>query len=263
MKRRILDNLLSVVIASYATIAFSGSPHWGHEEQSTWWAIEDTSQPFPPLRYPFAECGVGKHQSPVDLDSAEINKIPLNPMEILYDVDAPAFYNSGHGVQVNTSLDYTGALKIGDESFPLIQFHFHEPSEHVLGNTRFPAELHYVHVQDDGRIVVLAVAVNVGDENPTFQAILDNTPHTAGEKNENSGLQINPAALLPPLDHPIKYYTLAGSLTTPPCSEGVQWYILPKAITISGAQLDQLKSIYTHNARLPQDLNERSLLTIQ
>lgn len=173
------------------------------------------------------------------------------------------FFNTGHAIQVNTSLKYTGALKIGEEFFPLIQFHFHEPSEHVLGDTRLPAELHYVHVRDDGKLAVLAVAITVGDENSAFQTILDNTPHIAGEKNQNSGLQINPAALLPPLDNPIKYYTLAGSLTTPPCSEGVQWYILPTAITISEAQLDQLKNFYTNNVRLHQNLNQRSLLTTQ
>lgn len=263
MKRKILNNLLVAIIASHATIAFSESepPHWNYEEQPTWWAVEDTSQ-VPPLKYPFAECGVGQRQSPVDLASAEIiNANQLNQLDLLYDVDTPVFFNSGHGVQVNTSTDYPGALKIGEETFPLIQFHFHEPSEHVVGNTKFPAELHYVHVREDGRIVVLAVAINIGDENSTFQTILDNTPHAAGEKNQNSGLQINPAALLPPLDHPIKYYTLAGSLTTPPCSEGVQWYILPKTITISEAQLNQLKSFYTDNNRLPQNINERSLLT--
>ncbi|MDV6343131.1 carbonic anhydrase family protein [Nitrosomonas sp. Is37] len=264
MKRnKILNNFLSAIIASCATSAFSAPPHFDHGEQATWWAIEDTSQEVP-LRFPFAECGVGQHQSPVDLGSAIIGETQLNPMEILYPIDTkPVFFNTGHAAQVNTSTNYPGALKIGEESFPLIQLHFHEPSEHVVGATRFPAELHYVHVKEDGRLVVLAVAINIGEENSTFQTILDNTPHASGEKNENSGLQFNPAALLPTLDQPIKYFTLAGSLTTPPCSEGVQWYILPRAITISEAQLNQLKSFYTDNNRLPQNLNGRSLLTTQ
>ncbi|SDY17139.1 carbonic anhydrase family protein [Nitrosomonas sp. Nm33] len=261
MKRKLLNNLLSAVIACCATSAFSQSPpHWDHGEQATWWAIQDTTQ-VPPLSFPFAECGVGQHQSPVDLASATIDETELNSLEISYPVDNnPVFNNTGHAVQVNTSTNYPGALKVGEESFPLIQLHFHAPSEHVVGNTKFPAELHYVHVKNDGRLVVLAVAVNLGEENPTFQTILDNTPHAAG-KNPNSGLQINPAALLPTLDQPIKYFTLAGSLTTPPCSEGVQWYILPKMITISEAQLNQLKTFYTDNNRLPQNLNGRSLLS--
>jgi carbonic anhydrase len=251
--------LISTVFVFMLQGNLMAAPHWTHEEQATWGAIEDTSQTVVPLNYPYAECSIGKHQSPIDLAAAQINDARrLNDLEIWYDVDTPVFFNSGHGVQVNTSIDYPGELKIGEESFPLIQFHFHEPSEHVIGNTKFPAELHFVHVGEEGRLVVLAVAVNIGAENTTFQTILDNTPREAEGQNTTSGLQINPNSLLPPLKHnKIDYYTLAGSLTTPPCSEGVQWYLLPEAITISSAQLDQLKAFYTNNARSPQGLNGR------
>lgn len=264
MKIKKVRNLASVIFLSYATIAFSAPPHWNHDEQPTWWAIEDTSQEVP-LRYPYAECGVGKHQSPIDLAAAEINNTkPLNTVAVQYGVDTPIFFNSGHGVQVNTSDSYTGALKIGEESFPLIQFHFHEPSEHVVGGKNFPAELHYVHVNEDGRLIVLAVAIDVGAENALFQTVLDNTPHQAEEQNSNTGIQLDPASLVPALGQGnLEYYTLAGSLTTPPCSEGVQWYLLPEIITISAAQLEQLKGFYTNNARLPQDLNGRAILSTQ
>lgn len=147
----------------------------------------------------------------------------------------------------------------------MIQFHFHEPSEHVVGGKNFPAELHYVHINEDGRIIVLAVAIDIGEENPILGTILDNMPHDEGGQNSGSGIQINPAQLLPAdLDATnLEYYTLAGSLTTPPCSEGVQWYLLPKVITISAIQLEQLKGFYTSNARAPQNLNGRSLLSTQ
>lgn len=261
MKRKLLTNLFAAVIVSYATSVFSDPPHWDHTEQENWWSLQDTSQA-PPLSFPFAECGVGQHQSPIDLSKAKIEGTEVNPLEISYPVDnAPVFFNTGHAIQVNTSTGYTGHLKIGEESFPLTQFHFHEPSEHVVGPTSFPAELHYVHVKSDGRLVVLAVAINLGDQNPVFQTILDNMPPDSGGKNQNSGLQFDPAALLPKLDQPIQYFTLAGSLTTPPCSEGVQWYILPKLITISDAQLTQLKSFYANNNRLPQNLNGRNILS--
>ncbi len=264
MKTKILRNLASAIFTCYATIAFSAPPHWNHDEQSTWWAIEDTSQDVP-LKYPYGECGIGKHQSPVDLAAATIsNTKTLNRLQALYDIDTPVFFNSGHGVQVNTSASYTGGLKIGEESFPLIQFHFHEPSEHVIGGKAFPAELHFVHINDDGRIIVLATAIDVGDENPIFQTILDNTPHGEREQNSSAGIQINPALLLPALDPKnLDFYTFAGSLTTPPCSEGVQWYLLSKVITISAAQLEQLKGFYTNNARLSQDLNGRAVLSTE
>lgn len=264
MNTKIIRNLASAIFTCYATMAVSASPHWSHDEQSTWWAIQDTTQNVP-LNYPYAECGVGKHQSPIDLAAVSINASkPLNKLAVLYGTDTPVFFNSGHGVQVNTSENYTGALMIGEESFPLIQFHFHEPSEHVVGGKNFPAELHYVHINEDGRIIVLAVAVDVGEENAIFETILNNTPHEEGGQNSSSSIQINPAQLLPDLDAAnLDYYTIAGSLTTPPCSEGVQWYLLPKVITISAAQLEQLKGFYTNNARSPQGLNGRSLLSTQ
>jgi carbonic anhydrase len=180
----------------------------------------------------------------------------------IYDTDTPIFYNNGHTIQVNTSLDYSGGLKIGEESIPLIQLHFHEPSEHVINGHHFPAELHFVHINEDGRIAVLAVAIETGTENPAFQTILDNTSVQGGEQNADSGVQFNPAALLPQQDHDnLEYFTLAGSLTTPPCSEGVQWYLLTDPITISEVQLEQFKSFYTNNARLAQDLNGRAILS--
>ncbi|WP_293007926.1 carbonic anhydrase [Nitrosomonas sp.] len=266
MNTKILRNLASTIFICYATLAVSASPHWSHDEQSTWWAIQDTTQPVP-LNYPFGECGIGKHQSPIDLATATINDSKnLNKVAALYDTDTtPTFFNSGHGVQVNTSENYAGALMIGEEAFPLIQFHFHEPSEHVVAGKNFPAELHYVHINEDGRIIVLAVAIDMGEENPILGTILDNMPHDEGGQNSDSGIQINPAQLLPAdLDATnLEYYTLAGSLTTPPCSEGVQWYLLPKIITISAAQLEQLKGFYSNNARTPQGLNGRSLLSTQ
>lgn len=263
--------ILNIVFISTAFIFMSNatihaaSPHWTHEEQSTWGAIQDSTQTVVPLNYPYAECSIGTHQSPIDLAAAKIDNTKiLNGLEVWYDVDnAPVFNNTGHAVQVNTSSGYTGELKIGEESYPLIQLHFHEPSEHVIGTTKFPAELHYVHIGADGRIIVLAVAINVGEENTTFQTILDNTPHQEGQ-NPGTGIQINPAALLPPLRHNRPdFYTLAGSLTTPPCSEGVQWYLMSEAITISSAQLEQLKGFYTNNARSAQGLNGRSVLSTQ
>ena len=126
---------------------------------------------------------------------------------------------------------------------------------------KFPAELHFVHVGQDGRLIVLAVAVKVGEENATFQTILNNVPTTSGDQNSNAGgIQIDPNTLLPPLHHQsFDYVALAGSLTTPPCSEGVQWYLLLDSISISAAQLDQLKGFYTGNARVPQNLNGRTV----
>ena len=116
-----------------------------------------------------------------------------------------------------------------------------------------------MHVRDDGKLAVLGVLIETGNENPTFQTILNNMPYEEREKNENTGISINPESLLP---HNTKdYYSVAGSLTTPPCSEGVEWYVLAEPIIISAEQLAQLKSFYSENARVPQDLNGRVVST--
>ena len=261
MNKKIVRSLASAILICHATVAIS-APHWTHEEQATWGAIQDTSQTVVPLNYPYAECSIGAHQSPVDLAAAKIdNKRRLNDLEVWYDVDTPVFFNTGHAVQVNTSTNYKGELKIGEESYPLVQFHFHEPSEHVVGGAKFPAELHFVHVGQDGRLIVLGVAITIGEENSTFQTILNNVPTTGGDQNHNAtGIQIDPTTLLPPLGHnSFDYVSFAGSLTTPPCSEGVQWYLLLDSITISASQLAQLKGFYTDNARSPQNLNGRTI----
>ncbi len=242
----------------YATTALAG-PHWDHHEQAHWGAIEDTSQTEVPLMFPYATCSIGSHQSPVDL-AAGGNKVEkLNNLKAQYHFDNPTFYNSGHAVQVNTSLEYKGQLKIGKEKYPLIQYHFHEPSEHIINGEVFPAELHFVHVRENGKIAVLGVLIREGTEHETFQTILDNVPLTPEEQNADTGIAINPKSLLP--RNKRDYYSLAGSLTTPPCSEGVEWYVLAEPISVSTSQLDQLKSFYTDNARHAQDLNGRTVST--
>jgi len=265
MKTKILANLASIIFTGYMSIAISAPPHWSYDEEPIWGAIEDAAQPVP-LRYPYAECGIGQHQSPVDLaDASIVDSRPLNKLAAKYSPDTPTFFNTGHAIQVNTSKDFTGGLKVGKELLPLIQLHFHEPSEHVFGGKKFPAELHFVHINKDGRIAVLGVVINVGKENAAFQTILDNMPHHEGEANSPSRVRFNPAKLLPSGVNAanLKYLTLAGSLTTPPCSEGVQWYILTKSITISADQLEQMKAFYSNNARSAQNLNERAILSNQ
>lgn len=237
-----------------ATVAVAEEPHWDHTMQADWGKLEDSSQTEVPKMYPFAECSIGHHQSPVDLTSTSASK-RLNRIKTLYPADTVDFYNTGHAVQVNFSDHYQGQLLVGAAAYPLIQLHFHAPSEHVIDTQTFPAELHFVHVRDDGKIAVLGVLMEIGEENQVFQTILDNMPPTEKSHNADTGIHIKPTLLLP---HGRKHYhTLAGSLTTPPCSEGVDWYILTNTITISEEQLNRLKGFYDGNARLPQALNDR------
>ncbi|TAN46628.1 MAG: carbonic anhydrase family protein [Methylococcaceae bacterium] len=236
------------------SVAFS-APHWTHEEQAEWGAIEDTSQSAVPLMYPYAECTIGAHQSPVDLSNQSKAKT-VNAPRFNYVRDATDFFNSGHAAQVNTSSDYKGGISIGADFYPLIQYHFHAPAEHVIGKTTYPGELHFVHIREDGRIAVVGVLLEEGDKpSRTVDLILRNTPTTQETHNTTSGITLNPASLLP--KEWKNFYTYAGSLTTPPCSEGVSWYVLEKPLIVTPKQIHKLKSLYENNNRLPQNLNGR------
>ena len=248
--------LSSHILAVLFTLSMVNAAEWSYEAQKHWGSIQDHNQHEIPHNYPYAVCGIGQHQSPVDLAISYASK-RLNNLKFRYYADAPSFFNTGHAVQVNLSNDYQGELLIGKEAYPLIQMHFHEPSEHVIGARTFPAELHFVHVRDDGKIAVLGVLLEIGKDNPVFQTILENTPHQGGELKQDNGVWLSIASLLP--EKRDEYYTLAGSLTTPPCSEGVDWYVLTDTTEISEAQLDQLKSFFSGNARLPQELNNRTV----
>jgi carbonic anhydrase len=180
------------------------APHWPHDEQAEWGAIEDASQTITPLMYPYAECSIGTHQSPVNL-GGENNTHELNTLKVEYTEDKPDFFNSGHAVQVNSSSHYHGQLKIGNDIYPLIQYHFHAPSEHVINGKSFPAELHFVHIREDGRIAALGVLLEERAANETVQTVLDNTL-APSEHNANTGIEINPRSLLP---HDVKWPPLS------------------------------------------------------
>ena len=189
----------------------------------------------------------------------QLNRPSFNRWEV-FQAD---FFNSGHAVQVQP-LDpktYPGTLSIGRDVYPLVQFHFHSPSEHVVGTKHFAAELHYVHIRSDGRMAVIGVLIEEGTKpNPYLQTILDNTPHEPNAHNTTSGLWIDPLRLLPSPQRGV-FYTYAGSLTTPPCSEGVAWYVLNKPITATAEQIQQLQPFEPElNNREPQLLRGREVL---
>lgn len=244
MKAKLIFSPIAIaaVLTAHAALADT-APHWSHDEQDApggWGAIEDAAQ-LAPFNYPYGECAIGKHQSPVDL-AGEVNEKHYDRLNVHYPQDTPDFFNSGHAVQVNTSAGYRGRLTIGNEVYPLTQFHFHAPAEHVIGAKTFDAELHFVHVREDGRIAVLGVLLEKGEANPEIDTVLKNVPAMADSKNTEKKNAISLKSLLP---HDRKnFYTYAGSLTTPPCSEGVSWFVLAKPITVSTDQLTQLKGFF-------------------
>ncbi|OQY51822.1 MAG: hypothetical protein B6247_18380 [Candidatus Parabeggiatoa sp. nov. 2] len=155
--------------------------------------------------------------------------------------------------------DKAGSLKIGDNAYQLLQFHFHTPSEEAIHGKRTDMVIHLVHQNSQGELAVVALLLKTGDTtNPFIETLWNVMPKTPG-KPEQHDVQIDINRLLPTGKN--HYYTFAGSLTTPPCSEGVKWLVLKQMGTISPKQLAQYHEVYTENARPLQPLNGRQVLS--
>jgi carbonic anhydrase len=228
-------------------MADSGS-HWGYEGKSgpDYWHC---------LSEDYALCSRGQQQAPIDItDSIQADLPPLmfdyRPFPLIIE-------NNGHTIQVTA--DKAGSLKIGDNAYQLLQFHFHTPSEEAIHGKRTDMVIHMVHQNSQGDLAVVALLLKTGDTtNPFIETLWNVMPKTPG-KPEQHDVQIDINQLLPTGNN--HYYTFAGSLTTPPCSEGVKWVVLKQTGTISPKQLAQYREVFTENARPLQPLNGRQVLS--
>lgn len=241
------------LLASFTlSVAYAEEPHWTYDEQDIWGSLEDLTQPIP-ARYPYAECGIGKKQSPVDI-SAPLATLGVNSIRTLYKATPWTITNNGHTIMVSMPLDSINQLRVGVEKYPLLQFHFHAPSEHTINGKAFPLEIHFVNASSNGKLAVVGVLVKEGAASPEFQKILDNAP-TIENTTNNPTVTLYPSRLLP--DDTAHFFNYAGSLTTPPCTEGVDWHVLTTPIEASAEQITQFEALYSGNARTTQDLNGR------
>jgi carbonic anhydrase len=224
----------------------------------------------------FSICANGKTQSPIDVPDLSQqavfnqNKLTINyqsaPMVIVEDGTTnlmlngqQTLVNTGHGVQLNfPSTQLKESITYNQTTYKLIQFHLHVPAENTLHGQTFPMEIHFVHQSDDGKIAVIGVLVQRGKANPALQRIVEHLPTVKKQEQTIQGEGINPAELLP---QQRAYYSFAGSLTTPPCTEGLQWLLMADTITASPLQIAALKKAADGaNARPIQKLNERKII---
>lgn len=225
----------------------------------------------------FSQCSLGKEQSPVDIAGVTEGE----PAEIAFD-----YANDGERI-VNTGLsvrrEHAGEsrMRLGEREFTLLQTHSHNPSEHTVDGQSFPLEVHLVHQDAAGNLAVVGVLFRLGAPNPAVQAMIDAAPQ-AGEPDTQLSAQTNSASLLPvaslggglnastrfdqtnsasllPAD--TSYYTYMGSLTTPPCTEGVEWIVMTEVLEVSKEQVDQLSALTggTPINRPVQPLGDRSI----
>jgi carbonic anhydrase len=175
------------------------------------------------------------------------------PLKISWSKPARTIENNGHTIQLNFAPG--GMLSLGGRDYDLVQFHFHHPSEHLLRGQRSAMEAHFVH-SDAAGLAVIGVFITPGRNNPAFSAIVSAMPPTRGDPSP-ANAAIDPNGLLPTQR---SYYRYAGSLTTPPCAETVDWLVLSEPIEAASADIEQFAKLYPMNARPAQPINRRFIL---
>jgi carbonic anhydrase len=177
----------------------------------------------------------------------------LPPIEFHYVSSALKLIDNGHTVQVN--YEPGSYILVSGTRYELLQFHFHHPSEETVHGKHSDLVIHLVHKNKEGHLAVVAVLFNEGAGDPALKAVIDHLP-TVKEQEVTANTTVDATGLLPQTRN---YYTFSGSLTTPPCSEGVTWFVLQRPSTLSNVELKTLAKLYPHNARPVQPLNERTV----
>jgi carbonic anhydrase len=212
----------------------------------------------------FASCLSGGAQSPIDIvaparrpapDAVALNFAPAS-LRIVHHEHVADAINNGHTIQVNYSEGDT--LTVGGRAYQLVQYHFHAPSEHTVNGEPFPMEMHLVHTNAEGQLAVIGVLIIEGAHNAAFDPIWANLPVTKGVEHHLEHVKVDVDALLPEARTTYRY---EGSLTTPPCSEGVKWFVMTTPIALSKAQIGAFTTLFHGNNRPVQLLNGRLVLT--
>jgi carbonic anhydrase len=262
---RRLSSLFTAITFVFSVTLASAQVEWNHNPASdigpNFWGE---------LTFPFATCGagdpfveVGKKQTPVDIVTANAVNALLLPLVFQYNATPFVVENTGHVVEVPYASG--SALRVGLDKYELLQFHFHAPSEHTVNGQFAAAELHLVHRNNLLDLAVVGVLVNVGSPvNAVIDAILLNAPIEEGEIELDG--HVNAKSLLPLSK---SYYNYSGSLTTPPCSEGVRWFVLKNPVFVSQEAIDRLHEVisefphydgFPNNNRPVRPLNGRVIL---
>jgi carbonic anhydrase len=221
--------------------------HWGYED-------EEGPEHWGDLSHDFEACSNGSAQSPIDITGAA--EVSLNDLEFSYEESQLLIFNNGHTIEVEY---HSGSsITYNETTYQLLQFHFHRPSEHTINGEPADMEMHLVHLSESGRLAVVGALMNAGDEhNEDFEIVFNHLPAEVGEADEDTEIMINAEHLLP---ESRMFYTYEGSLTTPPCTEGVRWLVMQEPLVLSMDQVIDFAAIFRNNARPTQPLNTRDLL---
>jgi carbonic anhydrase len=250
-------------VAASAPVVTTGSVSPRPEDPA--WHYEGETGPgnWGKLSAKFAACGEGRTQSPIDISNPVRSTSPElktsflpATLRIAHHEHLADGLNSGHTIQIN----YAGAdtLTIGGASYQLAQYHFHAPSEHAVAGRQFPMEMHMVHKAADGQLAVIATFIEEGARNLAFEPVWSNLPARKGAETHYPAVNVDVDALLPTVRTTYHY---DGSLTTPPCSEGVAWIVMTTPIELSNEQITAFTRLVNGNNRPVQPLNGRTVVS--
>lgn len=228
-----------------AAAAQGHDPHWSYEGSHgpEHWAR---------VKPEFNTCATGKRQSPVHIQESGTLQGPAEPLQFDYRPTGGSVVHNGHTIQVD--LEPGNTMSVRGSSYELLQFHFHHPSEERVNHRSFAMVAHLVHKNHEGQLAVVAVLIDPGAANGLVHKVWTHMPLDSGDRVRLPAGLIDLRELLP-TDQ--RYYQFMGSLTTPPCTEGVLWNVLKTPVTVSREQLKLFSQIFPNNARPVQALNGR------
>jgi carbonic anhydrase len=230
-------------LAAPAAAQHTSGAHWEYEgaHGPGHWGALDRS---------YEKCSAGKQQSPIDIRDAKSADLPA--ITFSYRPTPLKLIDNGHTVQVTYAPG--SFITVGNQRYELQQFHFHHPSEERVSGKSYPMVAHLVHKNSAGQLAVVAVLLSKGAANSLVEKLWRYLPVAPGKEVNPQSETIDATDLLPSARG---YYTFTGSLTTPPCSEGVTWFVLKAPTQVSGGEVLTFARRYPHNARPVQPLDGR------
>jgi carbonic anhydrase len=241
--------ILALCLLAVQTISLAQEAPHSH------WTYKGPSDPkhWGELDPAFASCSNGHHQSPINITGAKAADLPA--LKFDYNAVPLTIIDNGHTVMVTYASGST--LTVGDKVYKLTQFHFHHPSEEHINGEEFDMVAHLVHADAEGHLAVVAVLFKKGAANPLLETLWKNIPPEKEKTVTPPDVSVNVKNLLPT---DVGYYTFSGSLTTPPCTEGVTWYVLKATATLSPQQLATFAKLYPADNRPIQPTYQREIM---
>lgn len=240
-----------------APTAVKNASGHGHEVH---WAYEGEGGPeaWGQLKSDFKTCAIGKRQSPIHIEDGATLQGPAEPIQFSYRASDGTVVNNGHTIQVDVVGD--NSITVRGATYKLLQFHFHHPSEERINNKVYSMVAHLVHRNAEGQLAVVAVLLDPGTANGLINKVWTYMPLDAGDKVRTPAGLLDLSELLPKDQ---RYYQFLGSLTTPPCTEGVLWLVLKQPTTVSPEQIKLFSQLYPMNARPVQPTHGRPIRDAQ